>query len=433
LGVLDPDASSRLRDSHADFYRRFAEEAASHLKGLDQTSWRELLRTDQDNLRKALHWAAATSPETLVRLAVALAVFWDSVGPRREGHEWLRRAVEQSSGLEPGLRIEALLQASDLYSSQHASLPREYAERALAESRAIGDTRNEARSLRALSWALALDGRNEEARTVGMEAAELFADEDDPWELALWNERIGQATYRDPAWSIEMLSRALDLYRQVGDRGREALVLYKIAEQISGSNGDLNKALELGAEAIRLTEELGNAHDAAHARLAYGRMLRRAGRFEESQAVLAEAADQLGKQGDERCTVRALIALGITHLDAGDLGAGDQLLRDGLRRGTAMAERRTTRTALAGLARIAAETGAPERAVSLFAYVDELGTALDIPAFETSKGRREARLIGLRKELGVEVFERAWELGRRLTMEQAVDLALTTAAPVRTD
>jgi predicted ATPase len=428
LRVLDPDESSRLRNAHASFYQRFAEEAATHLKGPDQTAWREALSADQDNLRKALHWAATTSPETLVRLAVALGAFWDSVGPRVEGHEWLRRAVEMSGGLDPGLRIEALLQASDLYSSQHAALPRDYAERALAESRAQGDTRNEARALRALSWALALDGRNEEARAIGMEALELFAGHDDPWELALWNERIGQATYRDPEWSIEMLNRALVLYRQVGDRGREALVLYKIAEQLWGSDGDLERALELGAESIKITEELGNTHDGAHARLAYGRLLRRAGRFGESQAVLTEAGAQLGRSGDERCTVRALIALGITHLDAGDLVAGEQVLREGLQRGTAMAEHRTTRTALAGLARIAAETGAPETAVSLFAFVDDLGATLDIPASETSMGRREARLVSLRNDLGAAAFEEAWERGRRLTIEEAIDLALATSA-----
>jgi predicted ATPase/DNA-binding SARP family transcriptional activator len=296
LRMLDPSEASGLRDAHAAYYCRFAEEAASHLRGPDQTSWRGALRSDQDNMRKALNWAATTSPETLVRLAVALGVFWDSVGPRVEGHEWLSRAVEMSDGLDPELRIKALLQASDLYSSQHASLPREYAERALAESRAVGDTRNEARALRALSWALALDGRNEEAHRVGMDALALFADHDDPWELALWNERIGQATYRDPEWSIQMLRRALDLYRQVGDRGREALVLYKIAEQLWGSNGDLEKAMELGAEAIRISDELGNTHDGAHARLAYGRMLRRAGRLDESEAVLAETAALLGRQ-----------------------------------------------------------------------------------------------------------------------------------------
>jgi hypothetical protein len=126
--------------------------------------------------------------------------------------------------------------------------------------------------------------------------------------------------------------------------------------------------------------------------------------------------------------VRALIALGLTHVDAGDLGAGEKVLREGLQRGVAMAERRTTRTALAGLARIAAEAGAPETAVPLFAYVDDLGATLDIPASEASMGRREARLVRLRSELGDDAFNEAWERGRGLTMEEAIDLALAAPA-----
>jgi tetratricopeptide (TPR) repeat protein len=278
--------------------------------------------------------------------------------------------------------------------------------------------------LRALSWALAIDGRTEEARTVGMEALELFADQDDPWELALWSERMGQASYHDPEWSIGMLHQALDLYRRVGDRSREALVLYKIAEQLSGTHGDLELALEYAERAIAISEGVGNVHDGAHARLEYGKVLRRAGRLDESAAVLGEAITQLTRQGDERCTVRALTAMGITQLDAGDLPNGEQTLRESLHRGTALAERRTTRTALAGMARIAAETGAPEAAVILFGYVDELGSALDIPAAEASRGKRDARLTMLKTRVGAGEFDRLWERGRDLTMDDATALAL---------
>ncbi|HET7846456.1 MAG TPA: AAA family ATPase, partial [Acidimicrobiia bacterium] len=422
--VVDPTESARLRDAHADHFLRFAEEAAEHLRGPEQTEWRALLRVDHDNLRKALRWAATTSPETLVRLAVALAVFWDSVGPRSEGHEWLRRAVDVSPGLDPLLRVEALLRASDLYSSQHASLPREYVEQALAEARVIGDPAVEARALRALSWALALDGRTEEARTVGMEALQLFADQDNPWELALWSERMGQASYRDPEWSIGMLHQALDLYRRVGDRSREALVLYKIADQLSGSHGDLEVATDYAERAIAISEEVGNVHDGAHARLEYGKVLRRAGRLGESVEVLGEAVAQLSRQGDERCTVRALTALGISHLDATDLVSAEETLKECLHRGSALAEKRTTRTALAGMARVCAETGAMETAVTLFGYVDELGMALDIPATEASQGKRDDRLNMLRTRVGTEEFDRLWERGRELSMDEAIALAL---------
>jgi hypothetical protein len=76
------------------------------------------------------------------------------------------------------------------------------------------------------------------------------------------------------------------------------------------------------------------------------------------------------------------------------------------------------------MARIAAETGAPETAVILFGYVDELGSALDIPAAEASRGKRDARLTMLKTRVGAGEFDRLWERGRDLTMDDATALAL---------
>ncbi len=430
--ALTPSESGRLRQAHAQYFCQFAESAARHITGPDQRSWLATLEADHDNLRKALRWGATSSPETAVRLAVALARFWDSVGPRSEGLEWLSRAVELSTNLEPKLRISALVQASDIFSSQHASLPRDYAELALAEARETGDKFGEGRALRALSWALTLDGRIDEACEAGLEAQGIFAEQDDPWELALWMERMGQGSFTDPDWSIGMLTQALELYRQVGDRSREALVLYKIAEQIAGKSGDLDVALDYAQQAIDICEELGNVHDGAHAKLEFGRILRRIGDFEKAEAFLRDALAELTNQGDARCSVRTLTALGTTLIDAGDYANGEDALRESLRLGLDLGERRTARSALAGLARVMIEAEKAEDGVALLSFVEELGRQLDIPVSERSQEKRDAQLTTLRSRLGREEFDRHRARGRSMPLEDAVDLALrSTPAPAR--
>jgi hypothetical protein len=76
------------------------------------------------------------------------------------------------------------------------------------------------------------------------------------------------------------------------------------------------------------------------------------------------------------------------------------------------------------MARIAAETGASETAVILLGYVDELGSALDIPSAEASQGNRDERLRMLKTRVGAEEFDRLWERGRDLRMDDATALAL---------
>ncbi|MEX0863986.1 MAG: BTAD domain-containing putative transcriptional regulator [Acidimicrobiia bacterium] len=431
LVVAAAEETTRLRGAHAAHYLWLAEEANRHLRGPGQTSWLATLRSDHDNLLAALRWGVDNSAETMVRLACALGPYWDTVGPRSEGHEWLVRAAEASDGVDPVLRVDTLLEASNLFSSQRASLPRAYADQALTVAREIRYDLGVARALRALSWAYAIDGETVEARVVGMEAFDYLTGHDDRWELALWYERMGQASFRDPAGSLKMLERALDLYREVGDRGREALVLYKIAEQLAGGDGDLGRAVEYAQQAIVICQEVGNVHDGAHARLEYGKVLRRAGRTAEAIAVLGEAHAQLSKQGDERCTLRTLAALGTTYLDAGDPAAAESPLRESLERGRMLADPRPIRTAIAGMARIAAESGDPARAATLLGFVDELGLRLDIPASEVSQGKRGERLALLEASLGRTELDRLWEQGHGLSAEEAVDLALATGMTAR--
>ncbi len=235
---LDVNEAGVVRDSHAVYYRDLAELAAPGLRGPEQQVWARMLAAEHDNLRKALRWASSQDPETAIRIAVALSDYWDSVGPRLEGHEWLQRAVELSDSMTAELRIRARLAAADLFSSAHASHSLHFADEALQEARVIGDRAAEARALRALAWALTLDERSEEAREYGHQALELFEDLGDRWETALCLERLGQVEYQDPDRSIRYLERGLALYRETGDRTREALSLYKIAERTAQGIGD---------------------------------------------------------------------------------------------------------------------------------------------------------------------------------------------------
>lgn len=422
--MLDTSEVGTLRDAHAQYFCALAEDAASRLNGPQQTASLAALRADHDNLRKALRWAATTSPETAVRLAIALSGFWDSVGPRAEGHEWLRRAVELSQALDSGLRIEALVKASDLFSSAHASLPRRYAEEALAEAKAAGNAVGEGQALRALSWALALDDKPNAALDAGLEALAIFEGHDDLWEMALCLERVGQFGYRDPEWSIGVLKEALDLYRRVGDRTRQAQVLYKIADRLANSLGDVTEARRHVERAIAICEEVGNELDGAHARVEHGKILRRCGDHDEAVRVLEVALEQLVRQGDERCTVRTLTALGTALVDAGEQQTAEETLREALDRGRDVSEKHTTRVAVAGLARLMAESGRNIDAVVLLGFVEELTRHLAIPVSDLSRQKREAQLQGLREQVGSDEFDRLWEKGRGLETNEAIGIAI---------
>jgi predicted ATPase/Arc/MetJ-type ribon-helix-helix transcriptional regulator len=421
---LDAAKAGHLRSQHAHYYCRFAEKAAGHLNGPAQGHWFHALSADHDNLRKALQWAATVEPSLAVRMSVALSQYWDSVGPRSEGHEWLRRSVEMSASLGAGERLNALLAASALFSSVHVSLPLRYAEDALVVARDIGDEMGQARALRALSWAHALEADTEKAVSSGLEALQMFEKLGDRWELAHCLERLGQANVADVTFSLEMLGRALDIYLEIGDKTREALLLYKIAERVADNAGDLSMARSYVERALAICDKLGNINDGAHARLEYGKILRRCGEYGSASAVLREALEQLTKSGDERCSVRALAALGVALIEGGESDEGIIALVESLRRGRDLEEGHTTRAAIAGLAGLIADAGDLKAGVTLFGFAEAIGREMGAPVSEASQERRQSRLNSLRDRLGSEVFDTAWDRGQVMQVENAVDLAV---------
>ena len=70
------EADAFLR-RHAEFFLALAEEAEPQLAGAHQQEWAERLEEEHDNIRASLSWSLEKEPEMALRLAGALARFWE--------------------------------------------------------------------------------------------------------------------------------------------------------------------------------------------------------------------------------------------------------------------------------------------------------------------------------------------------------------------
>ena len=85
---------TKSRDTHANFYLRYAEEAARALRTDQQALWMEGLRSDYANVRAAIEWSFQRDrPEYVVRLGWALWIYWWVEGRFDEGGAWMERAL----------------------------------------------------------------------------------------------------------------------------------------------------------------------------------------------------------------------------------------------------------------------------------------------------------------------------------------------------
>ncbi len=86
-----------VRQAHAVCCLTLAEEAELHLYGAEQDLWQKRLSCEQGNLRAALQWLVAEQTtekqEMALRLASALARFWEVQQRLQEGMTFLERAL----------------------------------------------------------------------------------------------------------------------------------------------------------------------------------------------------------------------------------------------------------------------------------------------------------------------------------------------------
>ena len=136
----DTQAAAR----HAEHYLRLAETASPALWTRAQQDWFDRLEWDHDNLRSALAFLTSRGSGDSVRLAAALAPYWEARGYVTEARSRLRSALAASAGGPLAARA-----AATFFGSRMAGLQgdRDDELRLLIESvrlyRAAGDVRGE--------------------------------------------------------------------------------------------------------------------------------------------------------------------------------------------------------------------------------------------------------------------------------------------------
>jgi predicted ATPase/transcriptional regulator with XRE-family HTH domain len=259
-------ASGELDDvqrRHAAFFLALAEDAEAQIFGASQSSSRETLERDYDNVWAALSWAAGQGPrqaELQLRFSAALSWLWVLRGSAKEGRTYVERALSLEVPLAPRLRARALAAGAELTSPQ-GDLERTaaLASESLVLWRTLGDQRGMANALRLLAnvahdhsdWDLAAqryEAAMEHYRAVG-DVASVARCLNNLGRGACFQEKYERAS--------DLLRKGRDLSRQVGDRRGVAGATIFLGE-IARRQGDAEGAIPFYKESLALHAELGS-------------------------------------------------------------------------------------------------------------------------------------------------------------------------------
>ena len=303
LETLREYGLARLRDHgeledmqarHAEFFATMVEASRNKLGGPDRVRWLHLLSEEVDNLRSVFDTRALTPHGTLA-MAAALGDFWEARSEYTEGRSRLDAALALSakSSLVRADGLQAVGLIAWAQGDQTAAA--DYTKRALALSRQLHDTEEEATCLQQLG------------------------------QIAL---QSGDLAIAQP-----LITEALEVAMKHGYDRIQAVCEWRLGS-IALLSGNVYAAKTHFDASLTISVRLGDGETAALSRFMLGNVALRQGQLELAKAHLHGALEMLRSEGSSRSIANILESLAAVAVEEGQ---DDRALRlagaaDGMRR-----------------------------------------------------------------------------------------------------
>jgi len=386
--LLESSGDKQVRERHRDYYVALAEDAELKLTGAEQVQWLQRLEEEHDNFRSALEWSLVEAGSGGgLRLCGALQRFWGTRGHLSEGRDWCARVLgkaEAAGGTRE--RAKALHTAGYLaYFQGNYPASRTLIEESLVIRRQLGDRTGVAASLNTLGNVAIEQGDYDAARTRHEESLAIARELGDQGGIAnsLLNLGVVADKQNDYPAARVLYDGCLAIRRRLGDQRGIAISLNNLGN-VAFAQGDYPSSRKLHEEGLAIRRELRDRRGVA---LSLGNLADLAfaqGAFADARALGAESLVIARELGDMRQI--AYLLDGLAAVDS----------------------------VLGRLFRAARVWGAAERLREDIGLLSGFG-----------RSDYDQRVDSARVAVGDDTaFDRAWQQGRALTLEQAIDLAL---------
>lgn len=386
FGEMDP-----IRERHAQYYYDYSVDKWNDFYGPNTTELMVVVEEEHDNWRAAMSWSLEPGHNLHVaaQITVLLLWFWYRHGHMQEGREWCERIMEATKtigGIPYGMSlIGAGMMAmwqSDL------AIANERVVEGLRLSEIAGYDLGIGMGYFACGVVCINQGRDRDAYTYLMNAAERFDQRGNPW-----------------------------------DTGS---ILIHLAN-ISLGLGDLDGAEQWLHQALPLTEQLGDGWQIAFCLNNFGELARTRGDYAGARDYYLRA-EELFREADAASDHARLVhTLGYIALHDSEVVEAGRLFQESLSAFRKLGNKRGMAECLAGLAAVGAVSGQGAWAVQLLAAAETQLAASGAAWWPADRVEIERTRQQLMDELGQTDFDRLWESGQNMTLDGGI--AWATSVP----
>lgn len=407
-----------IRRQHLAYFCALAAQAAQELRGPHQVTWLDRLEAEHDNLRGALEWALVNDVTAALQLASALLWFWHIRGHKREGREWLARALTaeaQSQHPHPSGTVPRTARAKALHvagflahMTGEVSVAHSLAQESLALFMQLGAAglQGGAYALLSLGSIAVEQGQHAQGKPLLEKALLRFRQVDDKFGIAetlssLSNIALAASDYElartlreeqlalrrvlgdqdglaDALSNLGLLAFGLGDYRRaralweeslvgfdaVGNRWAMGFTFYGLGE-VARAEGDYALAIQKHEAGLAFGYDIGDKHVIARAQYELGIVAWSQGNYTQAVQRYTEALALMRELGNTTSILKTLYALGEVTYALADYGQARHWYEELLTMSRSMSDNANAAAAQYGLGKIAYVLGDYTTAVAL--------------------------------------------------------------------
>ena len=228
----------------------------------------------------------------------------------------------------------------------------------------------------------------------------------------------------DDAVAQALYEEGLTLSRELGDQEGIAYALRNLG-RVAQNQGDHAGARALYEESLTHWRQVGHPLGIADALSNLGHMARSQGDDAVARALHEESLTLFRQSGHHRGIADALNNLGDVAEAQGDYTVARSLYEESLTVWRQAGSQRGIADTLGSLGMMAHRQGQMERIARLSGAVSSLRESIGIPLSPAGQEEMDTTLASAAEVLGKEAFTPAWDAGRAMTLDEAVEYALS--------
>lgn len=423
--LTDANEGMAARDAHLNYYLRLVERAEAELTGPQVTECLQQLEVELDNLRAALEWSLNRDVLTGLRLVNALFWFWDESGHLHDGLYWLGQLLSQPEAQAPTALRARALSIQGVLGGSRASF-----DESLALYRQLDDERGLAFSLLYLGRFIFQED-NERAQQLLAES------------LALYRKLGDQVGMSDALNHLGVIANDMKDYDQARIYLEEGLAICRRIRYVAGTTRALAQLGHLAIkqedytaarrwleESIKDQSRIGKNGAIIYSLLGLGELALRDGDYTQARAYYERSLRVAEKTGVSPWAPLKWIPvhLGYIALRQGDTAHAKKHFETSLQNFRETGITIGIVYTIEGQASLAVLQKQPARAAQFFAWADAMRETLGNTRPPVEQASVERDLVTIHRQLDEASFATAQEIGRAMSMDEAIGLALDSSS-----